>query len=126
MRGSRAFAAAAIAGLIVLIAYGIDRVIGDGLARSVASAGRVVVVVGAVVCAGVLYQLWSVRKQHTGRDHAAVVAALLGGAFAASSSFSAPAGQIFGNSLTAAGGVAGLALGLYGSRPAPISTEGQH
>ena len=125
MRGSRALQAATIAAAIVLIAYVIDLLADEDLSKVAAAAGRAVVIIGAVICAGVIYQLWSVRKQHTPRDHAAVVAALLGGALAASSAFSAPEGQIFGNSLTAAAGVAGLALGLVGSRPTPISTEGR-
>ena len=125
MRGSRAVLAAMIAGSVVLIAYVIDLLAGEDLSKDTATVGRAAVIIGAVICAGVIYQLWSVRKQHTPRDHAAVAAALLGGALAASSAFSAPAGQIFGNSLTAAAGVAGLALGLVGSRPTPISTEGR-
>ena len=125
MRGSRALLAATIAGSVVLIAYVVDVVASDDLSKEAAGAGRAATIIGAVICAGVIYQLWSVRKQHTPRDHAAVAAALLGGALAASSAFSAPTGQIFGNSLTAAAGVAGLALGLVGSRSTTITTEGR-
>lgn len=121
----KAFGVAAIAAALVLIAYVVDLLAGSDLSKGAAATGRAAVIVGAVVCAGVIYQLWSVRKQHTPRDHAAVAAVLLGGALAASSAFSATDGQIFGNSLTAAAGVAGLALGLAGSRPTPISTEGR-
>lgn len=123
MRGSRALQAATIAGAVVLIAYVVD--LAADLGKDAASAGRVAAIIGAVICAGIVYQAWSVRSQHTPRDHAAAAAGLLGGALAASSAFSATAGQIFGNSLTAAAGVAGLALALVGSRPAPISTEGR-
>ena len=123
MKGSRALRLAAIAAAVVLIAYVVDLV--ADLGKDAASIGRIVVILGAAVCAGVIYQSWSVRKQHTPRDHAAVAAALLGGALAASSAFSASEGQLFGNSLTAAAGVAGLALGLVGSRPTPVSTEGR-
>jgi peptidoglycan/LPS O-acetylase OafA/YrhL len=125
MRGSRALLAATIAGAVVLIAYVIDLVFDEDLSKDTATAGRAAVIIGAVICAGVIYQSWSVRKQHAPHDHAAVAAALLGGALAASSAFSAPEGQIFGNSLTAAAGVAGLVLGIAGSRPTPISTEGR-
>jgi peptidoglycan/LPS O-acetylase OafA/YrhL len=125
MRGSRALQVATIAGSVVLIAYVIDLLAGSDLSRPAATTGRVAVVIAAMVCAGVVYQSWSVRRQHTPRDHAAAAAGLLGGALAASSAFSAPAGQIFGNSLTAAAGVAGLALALVGSRPTTISTEGR-
>lgn len=125
MRGSRSLLAATIAGALVLIAYVIDLAAKDDLSNGAAATGRIAAIAGAVICAGVIYQLWSVRTQHTPRDHAAVAAALLGGALAASSAFSATAGHIFGNSLTAAAGVAGLALGLAGSRPTPISTEGR-
>lgn len=124
MRGSRALAVATIAGAVVVIAYIVD-LAANNLGKQAAGLGRAVVIVGAVVCAGVIYQSWSVRRQHAPRDHAAVAAALLGGALAASSAFSAPAGQIFGSSLTAAGGVAGLVLALVGSRPAPTSKEGR-
>jgi len=124
MKGSRALLAATIAGAVVLIAYVVDLVAAD-LGYQAAGAGRAAVIIGAVICAGVIYQSWSVRTQHTPRDHAAVAAALLGGALAASSAFSAPTGQIFGSSLTAAAGVAGLALALVGSRPTPISKEGR-
>jgi peptidoglycan/LPS O-acetylase OafA/YrhL len=125
MRGSRAVLAAVIAGSVVLVAYVVDVVAGDDLASTAAGTGRAAAIIGAAVCAGVIYQLWSVRKQHTPQDHAAVAAALLGGALVASSAFSAPTGHIFGSSLTAAAGVAGLALALLGSRPTPISTEGR-
>jgi peptidoglycan/LPS O-acetylase OafA/YrhL len=125
MRGSRALLAATIAGAVVLIAYVVDLVAGSDLSEDAATAGRAAVIIGAVICAGVIYQSWSIRKKYAARDHAAVAAALLGGALAASSAFSAPEGQIFGNSLTAAAGVAGLALGLAGSRPTTISTEGR-
>ena len=125
MRGSRALLAATIAAAVVLIAYVVDLAAGSDLSKDTATAGRAAVIIGAVICAGVIYQLWSVRKHHTARDHAAVAASLLGGALAASSAFSASSGQIFGNTLTAAAGVAGLALGLAGSRPTPISTEGR-
>ena len=124
MRGSRAWEVATIAGVIVLVAYVVDLLAGSDLSRTAATTGRVAAIIAAVVCAGVIYQSWSVRQRHTARDHAAVAAALLGGALVASSAFSAPAAQIFGNSLTAAAGVAGLALALVGSRPAPIGTEG--
>lgn len=124
MKGSRALLAATIAGAVVLIAYVVDLVAAD-LSNQAAGGGRAVVIIGAVICAGVIYQSWSVRTHHTPRDHAAVAAALLGGALAASSAFSAPVGQIFGSSLTAAAGVAGLALALVGSRPTPISKEGR-
>jgi peptidoglycan/LPS O-acetylase OafA/YrhL len=123
MKGSRALLVATIAGSVVLIAYVVD-LVGD-LSTQAAGAGRVAVIIGALICAGVIYQSWSVRRQHTPRDHAAVAAALLGGALAASSAFSAPSGQVFGSSLTAAAGVAGLALALVGSRPTPISKEGR-
>jgi peptidoglycan/LPS O-acetylase OafA/YrhL len=113
-----------VGGLIVLVAYAVDLVAGGDLADGVAGAGRAVVIVGAVLCAGVVYQLWSVRKPNDILDHAAVAAALLGGALAASSAFSAPAGQIFRSSLTAAAGVAGLAIALYASRPDRVRTEG--
>jgi hypothetical protein len=109
----------------VLVAYVVDVVAGDDLASTAAGTGRAAAIIGAAVCAGVIYQSWSVRRQHAPRDHAAVAVALLGGALAASSAFSAPEGQIFGNSLTAAAGVAGLVLGIAGSRPTPISTEGR-
>lgn len=121
----KAFGAATAGAVVVLIAYVVDLVAGSGLSKSAASAGCVAVIIGAVLCAGVIYQSWSVRKQHTLRDHVAVAAALLGGALAASSAFSAPAGQIFANWLTAAVGVAALALALIGSRPTTISTEGR-
>jgi len=124
MTGSRALRTATIAGVVVLVAYVVDLVAGDDLGTGAAGAGRAVAIVGAVVCAGVVYQSWSIRRQHTPRDHAAVAAALLGGALTASSAFSAPSGQIFGSSVTAAAGVAGLALALAGSRPTPIRTEG--
>lgn len=124
MRGSRALEAATIGGLVVLAAYVVDLLAGAALSETVAGTGRAAAVIGAVVCAGVLYQVWSVRKGHTPRDHAAVAAGLLGGALAASSAFSAPSGEIFGNPLTASAGVAGLALALYGSRPAPVPTKG--
>lgn len=124
MKGSRALLVATIAGAVVLVAYVVDLVAGD-LSKQAAGAGRAAVIVGAVICAGVIYQSWSVRRQHTPRDHAAVAAALLGGALAASAAFSAPSGQIFGSSLTAVAGVAGLALALVGSRPTPISKEGR-
>ena len=125
MKGSRAVLVATIAGSIVLVAYAVDLLAGSDLSKGAAATGRAAVIVGAVVCAGVIYQSWSVRRQHTPRDHAAVAAALLGGALAASSAFSAPEGQIFGSSLTAAAGVAGLVLALVGSRPTPISKEGR-
>jgi hypothetical protein len=125
MAGSRAWTVAMIAGGIVLIAYVIDLVAGSNLSKGVADATRVAVVVAAVVCVGVIYQAWSVGRQHTVRDHAAVAAALLGGALAASSAFSAGSAQIFGNSLTATAGVAGLAVALAGSRPDRTGTEGR-
>ena len=125
MKGSRALAVATIAGSVVLMAYVVDLVTANDLSKEAAAAGRAAVIIGAVICAGVIYQSWSIRKEHTPRDHAAMAAALLGGALAASSAFSAPAGQIFGSSLTAAAGVAGLALALAGSRPTPISKEGR-
>jgi peptidoglycan/LPS O-acetylase OafA/YrhL len=125
MTGSRALGAATIAGAVVLVAYVVDFVAGDDLGSGAAGVGRVAAIVGAVVCAGVVYQSWSVRRQHPPREHAAVAAALLGGALAASSAFSAPSGQIFGNSVAAAAGVAGLALALVGSRTTPINTEGR-
>ena len=124
MTSSRALGAATIAAAVVLVAYVVDLVAGDDLGKGAASAGRVAVIIGAVVCAGIVYQSWSVRREHPPREHAAVAAALLGGALAASSAFSAPSGQIFGNSVTAAAGVAGLALALVGSRPTPINSEG--
>jgi hypothetical protein len=124
MRGSRAVQVATVAGAIVLVAYVADLAAGSNLDKDVATAGRFAVIIGAAVCAGVVYQLWSVRKQHTPRDHAAAAAGLLGGALAASSAFSAHEGDIFGNSITGAAGVAGLALALAGSRPTTISTEG--
>jgi len=124
MSGGRAVGAATIAGAVVLVAYVVDLAAGGDLSKGAAGAGRALVIVGAVVCAGIVYQSWSVRRQHAPRDHAAVAAALLGGALAASSAFSAPSGQIFGSSLTAAAGVAGLVLALVGSRPTPIRTEG--
>ncbi len=124
MKGSRALQVATIAGAVVLVVYIVDLVAGSDLSRPATTTGRVAVIAAALICAGIIYQLWSVRRQHTLREHAAVAAALLGGALAASSAFSAPAGQIFGSSLTAAAGVAGLALALIGSRPAPITTEG--
>ena len=124
MKGSRALLVATIAGAVVLIAYVVD-LVGDDLSKQATGTGRAAVIIGAVVCAGVIYQSWSVRRQHTPRDHAAVAAALLGGALAASSAFSAPSGQIFGSSLTAAAGVVGLALALVGSRPTPTSKEGR-
>ena len=123
MKGSRALLVATVAGAVVLIAYVVDLV--ADLGKDAASIGRIVVILGAAVCAGVIYQSWSVRRRHAPRDHAAVAAALLGGALAASSAFSAPSGQIFGSSLTAAAGVAGLALALVGSRPTPTSKEGR-
>lgn len=125
MSGSRGLCTATIAGAVVLIAYLADLVAGDDLSKNAASIGRTAVIAAAVICAGVVYQRWSVRKQYTSSDHAAVAAALLGGALAASSAFSAPAREIFGNSVTAAAGVAGLALALAGSRPTTISTEGR-
>ena len=124
MTSGRALGAATIAAAVVLVAYVVDLVAGDDLGKGAASAGRVAVIIGAVVCAGIVYQSWSVRREHPPREHAAVAAALLGGALAASSAFSAPSGQIFGNSVTAAAGVAGLALALVGSRPTPINSEG--
>ncbi len=124
MKASRALQVATIAGAVVLVAYIVDLVAGSDLSKPAATAGRVAVIAAALICAGIIYQLWSVRRDHTPREHAAVAAALLGGALAASSAFSAPAGQIFGSSLTAAAGVAGLVLALIGSRPAPITTEG--
>ena len=124
MKGSRALGAATIAGAVVLVAYVVDLVAGGDLSDGAAGAGRALAIVGAVICAGIVYQSWSTRRQHTPREHAAVAAALLGGALAASSAFSAPSGQIFGSSLTAAAGVAGLVLALVGSRPTPIRTEG--
>lgn len=120
----RAFQVATAGALVVLIAYVVDLVAGSDLTKPVATTGRVAPIAGAVICAGIIYQLWSVRREHTPRDHAAVAAALLGGALAASSAFNAPAMQIFGTSLTAAAGVASLALALLGPCPAPIHTEG--
>jgi len=119
----KAFSAATTGAIVVLVAYVVD--LGADLSKDAASIGRIAVIAGAAICAGIVYQSWSVRTHHTARDHAAAAAGLLGGALAASSAFSASAGQIFGNSLTAAAGVAGLALGLVGSRPTPISTEGR-
>ncbi|VXC41222.1 hypothetical protein [Aeromicrobium sp. 9AM] len=124
MKAGRALQIATIAGAVVLVAYVVDLVAGSDLSKPAATTGRVAVIAAALICAGIIYQLWSVRRDHTPREHAAVAAALLGGALAASSAFSAPAGQIFGSSLTAAAGVAGLVLALIGSRPAPITTEG--
>ncbi len=124
MKAGRALLIATIAGVVVLVAYIVDLVAGSDLSKPAATTGRVAVIAAALICAGIIYQLWSVRRDHTPREHAAVAAALLGGALAASSAFSAPAGQIFGSSLTAAAGVAGLVLALIGSRPAPITTEG--
>jgi hypothetical protein len=124
MKAGRALQVATIAGAVVLVAYVVDLVAGSDLSKPAATTGRVAVIAAALICAGIIYQLWSVRRDHTPREHAAVAAALLGGALAASSAFSAPAGQIFGSSLTAAAGVAGLILALLGSRPAPITTEG--
>ena len=123
MRGSRAWGAATIAGVIVLVAYVVDLVAGSDLSDGAANAARVAAVIAAATCAGIIYQVWSVRRHHTVRDHAAVAAALLGGALAASSAFSAPDGQVFGSSVTAVAGVAGLALALYGSHP--TGTEGR-
>ena len=123
MKGSRALRLAAIAAAVVLVAYVVD--LAADLGKDAASIGRIVVIVGAAVCAGIIYQAWSVLRQHTPRDHAAVAAALLGGALAASSAFSGSAGHIFGNSVTAAAGVAGLALGVAGSRLTPTTTEGR-
>jgi peptidoglycan/LPS O-acetylase OafA/YrhL len=125
MRGGRAFEAAVIAAGLVVVVYVIDGVAGSALNSTVAGVCRAVVIVGAVICAGVLYQLWSVRKPNDVADHAAVAAALLGGALVASSAFSAPSSQVFGNGLTAALGVAGLLLGLAGARPTRIRTEGR-
>jgi peptidoglycan/LPS O-acetylase OafA/YrhL len=123
MKTSRAWAAATIAGVIVLIVYVVDLVAGSELSKRASDTARVAVVIAAVVCAGVIYQSWGARRQHTARDHAAVAAGLLGGALAASSAFSAAAGQVFGSSVTASAGVAGLALALLGSRP--VGTEGR-
>lgn len=123
MRGGRALHIATMAGAAVLIAYVVD-IVAD-LSNDAVSIGRIVVIIGALICAGIVYQSWSVRPKHTPREHAAAAAGLLGGALAASSAFSAPAGQVFGNSVTAAAGVAGLVLALLGSRPTTITTEGR-
>ena len=123
MKGSRALRLAAIAAAVVLIAYVVD--LAADLGKDAASIGRIAVILAAAVCAGIIYQAWSVRRQHTARGHAAVAAALLGGALAASSAFSGSAGQVFGNAVTAAAGVAGLALGVVGTRPTTLTTEGR-
>lgn len=116
---------AAIGAGLVLIAYVVDRVAGSGLSSSVVAVGRVAVIVGAVVCAGVLYQLWSTRRDNDLAHHAGMAAALFGGALAASSAFSAPSGEVFASRLSAALGVAGLALALIAARPGRVPTEGR-
>ncbi|MEV7397753.1 hypothetical protein [Aeromicrobium sp. NPDC092404] len=125
MRGSRALQVATAAAAVVLLAYVVDLAAGSNLDQDAATVGRVLAIIGAAVCAAVIYQLWSVREHHTARDHAAAAAALLGGALAASSAFSAHTGDIFGSSVTATAGIAGLALAIVGSRPHPLSTEGR-
>lgn len=115
--GTRAYGAAVIGAVLVVAAYVVDRVAAPDLSSSVAGVGRAAAILGALACAVVLYQLWSTRRANDVAHHAGVAAVLLGGALAASSAFSATSGQIFGNALTAALGIAGLAVGLVSARP---------
>lgn len=120
MMASRTFRVALIGATVVAVAFAVDVVAQvelDHVARGVA---RTIVLIGAVVCTGVLYQAWSVIKGHIARDHAAVAAALVGGALIASSVVGKAGRHIFGNDMTATAGLIGLVAALWVSHTSAL------
>lgn len=112
MTSSRTFRVALIGAALVAVAFAVEVIARVDLDSSGRGVARVIVLLGAVLCTGALYQAWSVVKGHTVRDHLAVAAALVGGALIASSAFSR-SDQVFGNDVTAAAGLIGLVTALY-------------
>ena len=99
--------------VVVVVAFVVDAIAEvDG---SVRSALRVVVVVGAALSAGTLYQRWSIVPVRTPAHHAMAAAGLLGGALVASSAFSNGPG-VFGTGTTGALGAAALLVALLAAR----------
>lgn len=100
----------ALAELVLLALYVTD-VLGDAAwPDGFVVPGRVVVVVAAVVIAGICYQAWAsvTSQQRTPLVHASAGASLIGGAALASAVTAAEAGRIFGAPALATLGTAAL------------------
>lgn len=88
----------ALAELVVLALYVTD-VLGDvSWPDGLVLPGRVLLVVAALLVAGICYQAWAAEttEQRTPLVHAAAGASLVGGAALTSAVFSAPAGDLLG------------------------------
>lgn len=104
------FVVTALAELVVLALYVTD-VLGDvAWPDGFVVPGRVLVVVAALLVAGICYQAWSTvtAQQRTPLVHAAAAASLVGGAALASAVTSAPAGDLMGAHALATLGTAAL------------------
>jgi hypothetical protein len=120
MTVSRTFRIALIGAVLVAIAYVLDVLVGVDFGSSTRGLTRLIVLLGAVLCTGALYQDWSVIKGHVVRDHAAVAAALVGGALVASSVVGTSVGHVFSNDITATAGLLGLVVALYLNRASTL------
>lgn len=123
MTVGRTFRLALIGAAVVAVAVAVDVLAGVELDGPARGAARALVLLGAVLCTGALYQGWSVMKGHVLRDHLAVVAALVGGALIASSVVSPSTAHVFGNDITATAGLFGLAAALYINHMSALEKE---
>lgn len=100
----------ALAELVLLALYVTDVLADAAWPDGFVVPGRVIVVVAAVVVAGICYQAWATAtaEQRTPLVHAAAGASLIGGAAIASAVTTAEAGRIFGTSALATLGTAAL------------------
>lgn len=100
----------ALAELVVLALYVTD-VLGDvPWPDGFVLPGRVLLIVAALVVAGICYQAWATvtSEQRTPLVHAAAAASLVGGAALTSAVFSAPEGALLGAHALATLGTAAL------------------
>lgn len=108
--------AATVAALIAAVLFVMD--IADfNWGESGVVSGRVGVIACAVVVAALCFYRWSVTENRSSLTHAAAVAGLIGGAAITSSAVSGGDDAIFGSTLLAALGVAGVlaAAGCFGA-----------
>jgi hypothetical protein len=101
-----------VALVVVTIVFGLDRLLEVTWPAGSVWPVRLVLLLCAVVIAGIAYHRWSVGDSRAPQPIAAMVTALIGGASLASTVTSAPDGQIYGSGLLAAVSVVGLTFAV--------------
>ena len=101
-----------VAMLVVVVVFAVERVFDVHVPDGGIWPLRILVLVAAVVIAGIAYQRWSAGEFQAPRPLGAMIASLIGGASLASAVTSAPDGTVMGTGALAGVAVVALAFGV--------------